>query len=67
MKEQTKAQYNGFTKFKPLEKDGEWAVATDPGDVVIAKIPTYIKHKSGVARALAQALSQSKFVLNDLI
>lgn len=45
-----------------------WAVVTDDSaGLVIAIIPSHIKNPEIVGKALADALTQSKFALTDLI
>jgi len=57
-----------YKKFKPLELNGFWFVVVDgPSEIVIAKIPTHLRHPKAVAEALSSALTNSKFVLTDLV
>jgi hypothetical protein len=45
-----------------------WAVVTDTKEeLVIARIPSHIKHPKGVATALAKSLTNSDFALTDLV
>jgi hypothetical protein len=56
-----------YERFKADNVNGGWKVLTVPDGIVIAIIPTHIASPAGVARALSQALTESRFILTDLI
>lgn len=62
-----------YKKFKAKALDPKsvspvWAVVTDDdGEIIVAKIPYYLRHPKGVAIALSSAMTSSKLYLTDLI
>ena len=62
-----------YKKFKvkaidPLAVSPQWIIVTDDEEeIIVAKIPYFLRHPKSVAEALSSALTKSKLTLIDLI
>lgn len=56
-----------YEKFKAIHKNDSWCVVTEPHELIIARVPQWIKYPKSVATALAESLTKSKYALTDLI
>ena len=56
-----------YSAFREEYTNGEWCVVTVRDGLIIARVPHWINYPKGVAKALAEALNKSNFVLVDLI
>lgn len=55
-----------YTSFKHENVNGTWCVTTI-GGIIVATVPSHIRHKSAVAKALAEGLTKGDYALTDLI
>lgn len=67
MSTSTNLRQTKYARFTNEYINGKWCVVTNPDGIIIATIPNHITWPKGVALALAQALTKSKYVLTDLI